>query len=113
MAETIFSKIIRKEIPADIIYETETVLAFKDIHPKAPHHILVIPKITDITKLTDFDSKKHAAILADLFDAVNQIAKNIGVDEKGFRVIINCGPDGGQEVYHLHLHLIAGKKLGF
>lgn len=112
MAETIFSKIIRKEIPAKIVFESDTVLAFHDIHPKAPVHILIIPKI-EIPSAREINGREHAQLLGDLFDAANQIAKDFGVEENGFRLIFNCGPDGGQEVYHLHMHLLAGKKLGF
>lgn len=112
MAETIFSKIIRKEIPAKIVFESDTVLAFHDIHPKAPVHILIIPKI-EIPSAREINGREHAQLLGDLFDAANQIAKDFGVKENGFRLIFNCGPDGGQEVYHLHMHLLAGKKLGF
>ncbi|HRI45565.1 MAG TPA: histidine triad nucleotide-binding protein [Ignavibacteriaceae bacterium] len=112
MAETIFSKIIRKEIPAKIVFESDTVLAFHDIHPKAPIHILIIPKI-EIPSAREINGREHAQLLGDLFDAANQIAEDFGVKENGFRLIFNCGPDGGQEVYHLHMHLLAGKKLGF
>ena len=112
MPETIFTKIIRKEIPADIVYETDTVLAFRDIRPQAPTHILIIPKI-EIPTVTEIKGREHAAILGDLFDAVNVIAKKENLVEKGFRVVINCGPDGGQEVYHLHLHLMGGRKFSW
>jgi len=112
LAETIFSKIIRKEIPAKIVFESDTVLAFHDIHPKAPIHILIIPKI-EIPSAREINGREHAQLLGDLFDAANQIAEDFGVKENGFRLIFNCGPDGGQEVYHLHMHLLAGKKLGF
>jgi histidine triad (HIT) family protein len=112
MAETIFSKILRKEIPAKIEYETDSVLAFHDIHPKAPIHILIIPKI-EIPSVREICGREHALLLGEMFDAANTIAKNLGVHEKGFRLIFNCGPDGGQEVYHLHMHFLAGKKMGF
>lgn len=110
MSETIFSKIIRKEIPAAIVYESDTVLAFRDINPKAPEHILVIPKI-EIPRVTDIKGSEHAAVLADMFDAVNVIAKQLGINEKGFRLVVNCGADGGQEVEHLHIHLLGGRKM--
>jgi histidine triad (HIT) family protein len=112
MAETIFSKIIRKEIPAKIEYETDSVLAFRDIHPKAPIHILIIPKI-EIPSVREINGREHTLLLGEMFDAANTIAKNLGVHEKGFRLIFNCGHDGGQEVYHLHMHFLAGKKMGF
>lgn len=110
MGETIFSKIIRKEIPADIVYENDDVLAFRDIHPQAPVHILIIPKI-QIAKTTDINGKEHAQLLGKLFDAANEIARKEKVDEKGFRLVINCGPESGQEVYHLHVHLLGGRKM--
>jgi len=112
MAETIFSKIIRKEIPAAIVFESDTVLAFRDINPKAPTHILIIPKL-EIPTVGHINGKEHAAILGDLFDAANTIAKAENLNEKGFRIVVNCGPDAGQEVYHLHLHLLGGKKMGW
>lgn len=112
MAETIFSKIIRKEIPAKIVYETGTVLAFRDINPQAPTHILIIPKL-EITGVTEIKGKEHASMLADLFDAANEIARQENLSECGFRIVINCGPDSGQEVPHLHLHLMGGRKFSW
>ncbi|MFB3057213.1 MAG: histidine triad nucleotide-binding protein [Ignavibacteriaceae bacterium] len=107
---TIFSKIINKEIPAEIVFETENILAFKDINPQAPVHILIIPK-TEIPKVTDLNGKEHAALLGDMIDAANKLAKENGVDESGFRLVFNCGDNGGQEVYHLHLHLLGGRQM--
>ena len=110
MAETIFSKIIRKEIPADIVYESDTVLAFKDINPQAPVHIIIIPK-ERLEYTTDIDGTKHAALLGELFDTANKLAKEQNIDKSGFRLVINCGNDGGQEVPHLHMHLLGGRKM--
>ncbi len=107
---TIFSKIINKEIPAEIVFESENILAFKDINPQAPVHILIIPK-TEIPKVTDLNGKEHAALLGDMIDAANKLAKENGVDESGFRLVFNCGDNGGQEVYHLHLHLLGGRQM--
>ncbi len=107
---TIFSKIINKEIPAEIVFETENILAFKDINPQAPVHILIIPK-TEIPKVTDLNGKEHAALLGDMIDAANKLAKKNGIDESGFRLVFNCGDNGGQEVYHLHLHLLGGRQM--
>ncbi len=107
---TIFSKIINKEIPADVVYESENVLAFKDIKPQAPVHILIIPKI-EIPRVTDIKGKEHAALLGEMFDAANKLAKDFGIAEHGFRLVFNCGNDGGQEVYHIHLHLLGGRHL--
>lgn len=113
MGETIFSKIIRKEIPADIVFENDTVLAFRDINPQAPVHILIIPKLSDITRTTDIKGTDHAKLLGTMFDAANEVAKKEGVDEKGFRLVINCGPDSGQDVFHLHMHLLGGRKMNW
>ena len=108
---TIFSKIINREIPANIVYETEEVLAFKDIDPKAPVHVLIIPKKFEIPRVTDINGKEHGALLGEMFDAANKIAKDMGVDEDGFRLVINCGKNAGQAVYHLHMHLLGGREM--
>lgn len=112
MSETIFSKIIRKEIPAAIVYESDSVLAFKDINPQAPHHMLIIPKI-EIPKVSDLKGSEHSKLLGDLFDAANKIASDLGISEEGFRLVINCGKNGGQDVYHLHMHLLGGRKMNW
>lgn len=110
MGSTIFSKIINKEIPADIIYESDSVLAFKDIRPQAPVHVLIIPK-TEIPKVSDLNGNEHAQLLGEMFDAANKIAKDFGISEDGYRLVLNCGPNGGQEVYHLHMHLLGGRQM--
>ena len=107
---TIFSKIINKEIPADIVFESENILAFKDINPQAPVHILIIPK-TEIPKVTDLNEKDHASLLGEMINAANKLAKENRIDESGFRLVLNCGDNGGQEVYHLHLHLLGGRQM--
>lgn len=107
---TIFSKIINKEIPANIVFESENILAFKDINPQAPVHVLIIPKI-EIPKVTDIKSSEHSALLGEMIDAANNIAKDLGIADDGFRLVFNCGENGGQEVYHLHLHLLGGRKM--
>jgi len=109
---TIFSKIINKEIPADIVYESDNVLAFKDIKPQAPVHILIIPKI-EIPKVSDIKGIEHSSLLGEMFDAANKIAKDLGIADEGFRLVFNCGNNGGQEVYHLHLHLLGGRKMNW
>lgn len=108
--DCLFCKIVNKEIPSDIVYEDEEIIAFKDIHPAAPVHILVIPKkhISAVTELKQEDE----IIVGKIYTVINKIAKEQGFSENGFRVIVNCGKDGGQEVGHLHFHLLAGKKLG-
>ena len=113
MGETIFSKIIRKEIPANIVFENEHVLAFKDINPQAPVHILIIPKILDIESARNLDPVRHNTLLGELFNAANQIAKDQGVYENGFRLVLNSGPESGQEVPHIHIHLLGGRKMNW
>ncbi len=110
MADTIFAKIIRKEIPADIVLETDTLLAFKDINPQAPVHILIIPKI-EIPKVTNINGKEHAQLLGEMFDAANKLANEMNIAEDGFRLVFNCGNHGGQDVYHLHMHLLGGRQM--
>jgi histidine triad (HIT) family protein len=107
---TIFSKIINKEIPADIVFESNTILAFKDIRPQAPVHILIIPK-TEIPKVTDIKGNEHSALLGEMFDVANKLAKDFKIANNGFRLVLNCGNDGGQEVYHLHMHLLGGRHM--
>lgn len=110
MPDTIFTKIINKEIPAAIVYESDTVLAFKDINPKAPVHILIIPKL-DIDKIQNFDTKNHCGLLAQLFEVAQKIAVDFNLDKAGYRLVINNGENGGQEVNHLHIHLLGGRKM--
>lgn len=110
MQDCLFCKIIRKEIPADIVYEDEEILAFKDIQPAAPIHILVIPK-KHISSINEIETEDEA-LVGKIYTKIKEIAKQQGVDETGYRVIVNCGKDAGQEVMHLHFHLLAGKKLG-
>lgn len=110
MAETIFSKIIKKEIPADIVFESENVLAFRDINPQAPTHILLIPKI-EIPTVRELSGADHKDLLAEMIDTANKIASDEGISKDGFRLVFNCGNNGGQEVYHLHLHLLGGRKM--
>lgn len=109
-ADTIFGKIIRKEIPADIVYEDNLCLAFRDINPQAPVHVLVIPK-QPIAKLADAESQDHA-LMGHLLLTVKRVAEQLGLD-KGYRVVINTGEDGGQTVYHLHLHLLGGRAMSW
>jgi histidine triad (HIT) family protein len=109
---TIFIKIINKEIPANIVFENDSVLAFKDINPQAPVHVLIIPKI-EIPKVTDIKGSEHSALLGEMIDVANKIAKDLGIADDGFRLVFNCGDNGGQEVYHLHLHLLGGRKMNW
>lgn len=110
-SNNIFARILRGEIPCKKVYEDEHVLAFNDIAPKAPVHILVVPKGAYVG-MDDFTAKASAEEIAALFRALGQIARDNGLDQTGYRVISNCGINGGQEVPHLHLHLVGGKRLG-
>lgn len=107
---TIFTKIIDKEIPASIVFENDKVLAFKDINPQAPVHILVIPK-KEIPTLNDITSEDSEFIM-EMYLAIKKITKDLGIDQDGYRVITNCNSYGGQEVFHLHFHILGGKPLG-
>lgn len=108
MSETIFGKIIRRELPADIVYEDDRVLAFRDIDPKAPVHVLVIPK-TPLAKVADA-GPEHEALLGHLLLVARQVAREEGVED-AFRLVINNGEGAGQSVFHLHVHVLGGRVL--
>jgi histidine triad (HIT) family protein len=105
----IFCKIVEKEIPAQIVRETEELIAFNDLNPQAPHHILIIPK-KHYTTLNDVPANQ-SAILGKLISAATDIATSLGIKEDGYRVVMNCNRDGGQSVYHIHLHLLGGRHM--
>ncbi len=109
MSDCIFCKIAEKKIPAKIVYEDEHVLAFEDVNPQAPVHVLVAPKrhIPTVLDIGDGDG----ALLGRLLGVCKKIAMDKGVAERGFRIVINCNPEGGQVVYHVHLHVLGGRKL--
>jgi len=109
MTDTLFSRIIRREIPADIVYEDDEVLAFRDIQPQAPIHVLFIPKRPFAT-LNDLQPE-DAALAGRLILAAASYARREGFAEAGYRTVMNCNRDGGQSVYHIHLHLLAGRQL--
>lgn len=111
MNDTLFGKIIRREIPATIVYEDDEVLGFKDIAPQAPVHVLFIPKNELIPTMDDLQPG-HAALVGGLVLAAASYAREQGLAENGYRVVINCREDAGQTVFHLHLHLLAGAQLG-
>jgi histidine triad (HIT) family protein len=111
MADTIFGKIIRREISADIVYEDDAVLAFRDVTPQASTHIVIIPK-KPITNLLGAEPD-DTLLLGQLMQAAVHVARTLGLDESGFRVVVNVGPDGGQSVDHLHLHLLGGRPLNW
>ena len=109
MGDTIFGKIIRREIPAQIVYETEQVLAFRDIAPQAPTHIVVIPKAA-VKSLAQAEDRE---LLGELMLACQEIARREGIESSGYRVVTNVGSDGGQSVFHLHFHLLGGRALAW
>ena len=109
-AETIFSKIVRRETQADILYQDEWVTAFRDIHPKAPVHILIVTN-QPIPTAADVVAEDELA-LGRLFTVAARLAAEQGIAADGYRLIVNCGRHGGQEVYHLHMHLLGGRRLG-
>jgi histidine triad (HIT) family protein len=106
---TLFEKIIRREIPADIVHEDDDVIGFRDINPQAPIHVLFVPK-KPIATVNDIDPA-DAALVGKLVLAAGAYAKQQGIAESGFRCVINCNRDGGQTVFHLHLHLLGGRAL--
>jgi histidine triad (HIT) family protein len=107
---TIFTKIIQKEIPADIVYQDDHVTAFRDINPQAPVHILIVPN-KEIPTVNDIMADDEV-LVGKMFTAARKIAADEGVAENGYRLLINCNRDGGQEVFHLHMHLFGGRPLG-
>jgi len=109
MSETIFSKIIRHEIPADIVYEDDEIMAFRDINPQAPVHVLIIPKI-EIATVNDIQTE-HAELIGKMVLTAQKIANREGIAEDGYRLVINCNKHGCQVVFHMHMHLIGGKQL--
>lgn len=110
-SETIFDKIINGEVPADIVYEDDISIAFKDVNPQAPVHILIIPKkqIATINDITEDDRE----LVGHLYVVANRLAVQHGFAKDGYRTVMNCNDDGGQSVYHIHLHLLAGTTMGW
>lgn len=107
---TLFERIVAREIPADIVYQDDRATAFRDIHPRAPVHILIVPNkpIPTTNDIADGDE----SLIGHLFIVARDLAKREGIADSGYRVIVNCNRDSGQEVFHLHLHLLGGKPLG-
>lgn len=111
MEDCVFCKIIKGEIPCEKVYEDDKVLAFKDINPAAPVHVVIIPKkhISSLNEITLEDE----LVLGHIFTAAKEVAHKLGVSENGYRLVSNCGKDGGQTVPHVHYHLLAGRTLGW
>ena len=108
---TLFEKIINREVPADIVYETDDLLAFHDVIPQAPVHILIVPKHT-LSRIGSAETS-HATLLGNLLLASQEVAKRLGVFESGYRLVINHGTDAGESVPHLHIHLLGGRPLAW
>lgn len=109
MEGCLFCKIVNREIPSQVVYEDDRVLAFKDINPLAPVHILLIPK-EHLTNVLDID-ESNGDLVAHIHVVANKLAKEAGIAEKGFRIVTNCNKEGGQIIFHLHYHLIGGEEL--
>lgn len=107
--ETVFDKIIRREIPADIVFENDDILAFRDIRPLAPVHVLIIPK-KRISSIDDLEAE-DASLMGDMVLVARNIARDLNISEKGYKLLFRVGRDGGQEIPHIHLHLIGGARL--
>jgi len=107
----IFCKIINKEITSNIVYEDDKVVAFHDINPQAPYHILVVPKkhISTLLELKDEDKD----LIGHIYLVINKIAKDLGFEERGYRVVVNCKEEAGQTIFHLHFHVLAGRAMGW
>ena len=111
MSSCIFCKIVAGEIPSEKVFENDTVCAFNDVSPEAPVHILIVPK-EHIESANDLDDK-NIGVVAEIFRTAKQLAKEKGIAEKGYRIVNNCGEDGGQSVKHLHFHLLGGRSLAW
>ena len=111
MADCIFCKMVSGEIKPDVVYEDEDVLAFRDANPTAPTHVLVIPK-QHIATTNDLD-EGSAGIVGKLYLAAKQVAGNDGIAERGYRMVMNCNPEAGQSVYHIHLHVLGGRAMNW
>ena len=109
--DCLFCKIVEKKIPADIVYESEDIIAFKDIEPKAPIHCLIIPK-KHISTINDIVGS-NSNIIGLMYEAAAQLARTLNVDKDGYRVVMNCNSNGGQTVYHIHLHFLAGRRFSW
>ena len=109
MTDCLFCKMVSGDIQPDVVYETDSVLAFRDINPQAPTHVLIIPK-QHITSINDLQENDQTTV-GKLYTAAKHIAAEEGIDNTGYRVVMNCGEDGGQTVWHIHLHLLGGRRM--
>ncbi len=111
MTDCIFCKISKGQIPSDIVYEDDKVIAFNDLNPQSPIHILIIPK--EHIESSNFIDEDNSHIIGHIFTVINKLAKDLGVHKEGYRIINNCGENGGQTVFHIHFHLLAGRKFSW
>ena len=111
MENCLFCKIAAGQIPSKIVYQDEDIVAFEDTHPQAPRHVLIIPR-RHIASMTDL-TLEDGPILARMFMTATKLARDMGIDESGYRIVANVGPDAGQSVFHLHFHLLGGRRLGW
>jgi histidine triad (HIT) family protein len=109
MSDCLFCKMVKGEIKPDVVFEDDEVLAFRDVNPQAPLHVLIVPKV-HIPTINDLQPE-HAGLVGRLFLAARQIARDEGVDARGYRTVLNCNPEAGQSVYHLHLHMLGGRPM--
>jgi len=111
MPDCLFCRIIAREVPATIVYEDDRALAFRDLHPQAPTHVLVVPR-THVAIIDDIE-ESHEADIGHLFRVAAEVAKKEGLTSRGYRTVMNCGEEAGQSVFHLHLHVLGGKAMGW
>ena len=107
----VFCRIVAGEAPAEVLHATETVMAFRDRNPQAPTHLMLIPK-EHLTEMTDLQAR-HGGMLAEIFEAAAHLARTEGIDRSGWRLVANVGPDAGQSVFHLHFHLLGGRRMAW
>lgn len=110
MTDCLFCKIVNRELDSERVYEDDQVIAFNDINPQAPHHVLIVPR-KHIATLNDLSEDDDTQIVGKMVQAAKKIAKNLSISEEGYRVLFNCNPGGGQAVYHIHLHLLGGRQM--
>ena len=110
MRDCLFCKLVTREIPTEIVFESDTVFAFKDIDPQAPHHVLIIPK-KHIPTLNDLSAAEDSGLVSELVLTATKIARELKIDESGYRLLFNCNAEGGQVIFHIHLHLLGGRQM--
>ncbi len=111
MTDCLFCKLVNRQLPAVIVFESDTVFAFKDIEPQAPHHVLIIPK-KHISTLNDLRIE-DSGLISEMVLTATQIARELKIDASGYRTLFNCNDEGGQDIYHIHLHLLGGRKMNW